>query len=76
MKMYKNVLEIEPLRSRLALRIFISILLTRELKAAASASSPALIFGLEEALKECHTLKLVIDLLERQKQSQRETSAA
>lgn len=71
MKMYKDALEIETLRSRLALRIFASILLARELKAATSASRPALIFSLEEALKECHTLKFVMDLLERQKQSQR-----
>jgi hypothetical protein len=76
MKIFKDALEIETLRSRLALRIFASILLARELKAATFASRPALIFGLEEALKECHTLKFVIDLLERQKYSQRATPPA
>jgi hypothetical protein len=76
MKMYKDALDIDTLRSRLALRRFVCISLAKELETATTIARPALIHRREEALNECRMLELVIDFIERQKQSRREMSAA
>ncbi len=59
--------QVEPLRSRLAVRTFICISLARQLEKANFIEKPAITLRWEATLTECHVLQLFVDLLERQK---------
>jgi hypothetical protein len=68
--------QLEPLRSRLAVRTFVCSSLARQLKTANFIEKPAMTLRWEETLKDCYVLQLLVDLLERQKREGRAGSAA
>jgi hypothetical protein len=59
--------QIDLLRNRLALRTFVCASLARQLEKANYIEKPAITLRIEDTLKECHVLQLIVDLLERQK---------
>lgn len=71
MKSSADTFQVEPLRSRLALRTFICSSLARQLEKASFIEKPAITLRWEETLKDCHVLQLLVDLLERQKREVR-----
>jgi hypothetical protein len=69
-------LQTQHLKSRLALRMFTSTILARELETASFITRPALTLRREETLHECYLLQFVLDLLERQKSEQQPAQAS
>jgi hypothetical protein len=74
MKPFIDKLQIPALRNRLALRTFICASLAKQIETASFIAKPAITLRYEDTLKECYGLRLVLDLLERQEQEQRESS--
>lgn len=71
-----QTLQTQTLKSRLALRLFTSTVLARDLQTASFITKPALTLRREETLKECYLLQFVLDLLEREKREQRNSAVA
>jgi hypothetical protein len=58
-------IQLDLLRNRLALRIFVCASLAKQLQTAKLVEKPAIAQRWQEALKECQILQLTVELLER-----------
>ena len=67
--------QVDLLRNRLALRTFVCASLAKQLEKANFIEKPAITLRLEDTLKECQALQLLVDLLERQEHESRARDA-